>query len=106
MTFTPNEIAAAAAVQACIDRVTSLPERLPFLDPESGYPGPGYAEAVAPYRAVEATTLAALGLTYEEAGDVRWRIAFQFEGERPERVAVMGEHWVANQEERGIVPAR
>ena len=106
-TFTDNQIAAAAAVQACIDRRLELSDIPGFTDPESGYPaGPAYAERAKVFNAVEATICAALGFTPKEAAEVRWSIAFKFQGTRNERVAVMGESWVKNQEDRGIVPTQ
>lgn len=103
MSYTESEIAAAAAVQDCINRITSIPNRMPYID-EAGYPGPGYRAATAPHRAVEHAILDALGVSDKRASDVRHEIAFEFKGTREERVAVMGEAWVLNQEERGLVP--
>lgn len=103
--FTPTELAAAACVQATIDRKTELSDLPGFMDPDSGYPaGAAYFERTKLFHAVEETTLAALGVSSKDAGDIRFRIAFQFQGTRAERVSVMGEAWVKNQEDRGLVP--
>lgn len=102
MTFTANELAAAAAVQHAINFQLEAPEGDP--NDECGHPPASwqpYREAI---EAVLTTTLAALGVTHAAASDLRWRICFQHEGTREERVAVMGESWVKNQEDRGVGP--
>ena len=104
-TYTPQQIAAAAALQACINHRIELADIPGMCCPETGYPiSPEYAKRAAVFSAVEKTTLDALGITDKDAAAVRWQIAFEFKGTRNERVAVMGEHWVKNQEDRGIVP--
>lgn len=102
--FTPHDIAAAAIVQMTIDRLSALHDLPGFTDPESGYPLPPYTERAREYTAVEKTILDALYVSAEDARELRWQIAFEFKGTRAERVAVMGEAWVANQEDRGLVP--
>lgn len=105
-TYTPQQIAAAAAIQACINKKIELNDIPGMCCPESGYPiSPEYAQRAAQFAAVEYTTCKALGLTVKAAADIRWQIAFEFKGTRNERVAVMGEYWVKNQEDRGLYTA-